>query len=157
MDRLLCRNDRQRSQVFTVEQRSAAAISAIDRGDSRCTAQLGGSPIVDARGNNYNQTVSRVKRSAGATLQGATPAAVEIAYSVAQRQQMSAAVTAIPARRAGGRFALELADQSFAPHLLVSAWWAPPAASQFGDYPFIQRRLMGEFFRNKIHKRLRSL
>jgi hypothetical protein len=117
MDRLLCRNDRQRSQVFTVEQRSAAAISAIDRGDSRCTAQLGGSPIVDARGNNYNQTVSRVKRSAGATLQGATPAAVEIAYSVAQRQQMSAAVTEIPARRAGGRFALELADQSFAPHL----------------------------------------
>jgi len=115
MDRLLCRNDRQRSQVFTVEQRSAAAISAIDRGDSRCTAQLGGSPIVDARGNNYNQTVSRVKRSAGATLQGATPAAVEIAYSVAQRQQMSAAVTAIPARRAGGRFALALADPPFAP------------------------------------------
>lgn len=105
----------------------------------------------------HNQTVSTVKRSAGATLQGATRAAVEIAYSVAQRQQMSAAVTEIPARRAGGRFALELADQSFAPHLLVSAWWAPPAASQFGDYPFIQRRLMGEFFRNKIHKRLRSL
>jgi hypothetical protein len=156
MDRLLCLNDRRRSQVFTVEQRSAAAISAIDRGDSRCTAQLGGSPIVDVE-TTHNQTVSTVKRSAGATLQGATRAAVEIAYSVAQRQQMSAAVTEIPARRAGGRFALELADQSFAPHLLVSAWWAPPAASHFGDYPFIQRRLMGEFFRNKIHKRLRSL
>jgi len=43
-----------------------------------------------------NQTVSIVRRSAGATLQGGTRAALELAYSVAQRHQMSVAVTEIP-------------------------------------------------------------
>jgi len=43
-----------------------------------------------------NQTVSIVRRSAGATLQGGTRAALELAYSVAQRHQMSVAVSEIP-------------------------------------------------------------
>jgi hypothetical protein len=43
-----------------------------------------------------DQTFSILKRSALATLQGGTRAAVEIAYSVAQRHQMSIEVTDIP-------------------------------------------------------------
>ena len=43
-----------------------------------------------------DQTFSILKRSAVATLQGGTRAAIEIAYSVAQRHGMSIAVTDIP-------------------------------------------------------------
>jgi Patatin-like phospholipase len=43
-----------------------------------------------------DQTFSILKRSALATLQGGTRAAIEIAYSVAQRHHMSIAVTDIP-------------------------------------------------------------
>ena len=43
------------------------------------------------------RTIAIVKRSAGATMQGGTRAALEIAYSVAQRHQMRVAVTEIPA------------------------------------------------------------
>src|SRR5256885_16579866 len=43
-----------------------------------------------------NQTVSIVRGSAAATLQGGTRAALELAYSVAQRHQMSVAVAEIP-------------------------------------------------------------
>ena len=42
------------------------------------------------------QTISILKRSAVATLQGGTRAAVELAYSTAQRHAMSTAVTALP-------------------------------------------------------------
>jgi len=43
-----------------------------------------------------NQTVSIVRRSAAAALQGGTRAALELAYSAAQRHQMSVAVGEIP-------------------------------------------------------------
>ena len=77
--------------------------------------------------------------------------------------------------RACGRFALELAVQinlqrcwwlglaslAMTSHLLLiflsALGGAPPATSQLGNCPLIQRRLVGEFIRNKIHKHLRSL
>jgi Patatin-like phospholipase len=43
-----------------------------------------------------NRTVSIIRRSATATLQGSTRAALEIAYATAQRHQMSVAVAGIP-------------------------------------------------------------
>jgi Patatin-like phospholipase len=45
----------------------------------------------------HKRTLAIVKRSAGATMQGGTRAALEVAYSVAQRHQMHVAVAQIPA------------------------------------------------------------
>jgi hypothetical protein len=79
-----------------------------------------------------NQTVSIVRRSAAATLQGGTRAALELAYSVAQRHQMSVAVTEIPdAYPFGGTLDFDasrmMALFSFAEHCaLVGQLWADP-------------------------------
>jgi hypothetical protein len=53
-------------------------------------------PLRTAEATTRDQTFSILKRSAVAALQGGTRAAIEIAYSVAQRHQMSIAVTDIP-------------------------------------------------------------
>jgi hypothetical protein len=53
-------------------------------------------PLRTAEATTRDQTLSILKRSAVAALQGGTRAAIEIAYSVAQRHQMSIAVTDIP-------------------------------------------------------------
>ena len=53
-------------------------------------------PIRTAEATTRYQTFSILKRSAVATLQGGTRAAIEIAYSVAQRHRMGIAVTDIP-------------------------------------------------------------
>src|ERR1700728_12850 len=54
------------------------------------------SPLRAPAATTRDQTFSILKRSALATLQGGTRAAIEIAYSVAQRHRMSIAVTDIP-------------------------------------------------------------
>jgi hypothetical protein len=53
-------------------------------------------PLRTPEATTRDQTFSILKRSAVATLQGGTRAAIEIAYSVAQRHRMSIAVTDIP-------------------------------------------------------------
>jgi hypothetical protein len=53
-------------------------------------------PLRTPAATTRDQTFSILKRSALATLQGGTRAAIEIAYSVAQRHHMSIAVTDIP-------------------------------------------------------------
>jgi hypothetical protein len=53
-------------------------------------------PIRAATGTTRDQTLSILKRSAVATLQGGTRAAIEIAYSVAQRHRMGIAVADVP-------------------------------------------------------------
>jgi hypothetical protein len=53
-------------------------------------------PLRTPAATTRDQTFSILKRSAVASLQGGTRAAIEIAYSVAQRHQMSIAVTDIP-------------------------------------------------------------
>jgi patatin-like phospholipase len=53
-------------------------------------------PLRTAEATTRDQTFSILKRSAVASLQGGTRAAIEIAYSVAQRHRMSMAVTDVP-------------------------------------------------------------
>jgi hypothetical protein len=53
-------------------------------------------PIRAATGTTREQTFAILKRSAVATLQGGTRAAIEIAYSVAQRHRMGIAVADVP-------------------------------------------------------------
>jgi hypothetical protein len=53
-------------------------------------------PLQTPEATTRDQTFSILKRSAVATLQGGTRAAIEIAYSVAQRHRMNIAVTDVP-------------------------------------------------------------
>lgn len=79
-----------------------------------------------------NQTVSIVRRSAAATLQGGTRTALELAYSAAQRHQMSVAVTEIPdAYPFGGTLDFDASRMralfSFGEHCaLVGQLWTDP-------------------------------
>jgi len=79
-----------------------------------------------------NQTVSIVRRSAAATLQGGTRTALELAYSVAQRHQMSVAVAEIPdAYPFGGTLDFDASRMgalfSFGEHCaLVDQLWTDP-------------------------------
>jgi len=53
-------------------------------------------PIRASAQTTRDQTLSILKRSAAATLQGGTRAAIEIAYAVAQRHHMGIVVAAVP-------------------------------------------------------------